>query len=65
MANGHTLRIRDPQWNEIKKHAWKLSTKANEMIQPTDVAAAVLLKHTKEITEEDVKKSMKKIKEMK
>jgi hypothetical protein len=50
----HTLRVRPDRWEKIEKKAWQLSTEAQKVIKPTDVADALLWKGLKDISIEDV-----------
>ena len=57
MANQHTLRVREKRWEAIEKKAWELSTKAQKVIKPTDVADALLYMNIENITLEKIEES--------
>jgi len=58
MANKpHTLAVRAERWEAIEQRAWKLSTKANKIIKPTDIADALLWKGLEDLTIEDIEKA--------
>jgi hypothetical protein len=57
MADGHTVRIRQKRWEKIEKHAWKLSSKAQRIIKPTDIADACLELYADKITIDDIEKA--------
>ena len=59
MADGHTLRVRNGRWEEIEKHAWKLSSKEKKIIKPTDIADACLALYSDKITMDDIQKAKK------
>lgn len=57
MANQHTLRVREKRWEAIEKKAWELSTKAQKVIKPTDVADALLNMNINSVTLDNVEKA--------
>jgi hypothetical protein len=50
----HTIRVRHERWEAIEKKAWQLSSQAQRVIKPTDVADALLFTGIKSITIEDI-----------
>ena len=57
MATQHTLRVRGSRWDKIEKKAWELSTKAQKIIKPTDVADALLAMNIDSVQIEDIEKA--------
>lgn len=53
----HTIRIREKRWEEIEKLAWKLSTKAQKVIKPTDLTDTVIALYSEKVTLEDIEKA--------
>ncbi len=50
MATQHTVRVRGKRWEAIEKKAWELSTKAQKVIKPTDVADTLLYMNLGDVT---------------
>ena len=50
MATQHTVRVRGKRWETIEKKAWELSTKAQKVIKPTDVADTLLYMNLGDVT---------------
>lgn len=55
----HTLAVRAERWEAIEKKAWKLSTAANKLIKPTDIADALLWKGLEDLKMEDIENAKK------
>lgn len=55
----HSVRVRSSRWEKVEKKAWELSTKAQKVIKPTDIADALFFKYIKEITLEDIEAAKK------
>jgi hypothetical protein len=57
--SGHSVRVRKIRWEKVEKKAWELSTKAQKIIKPTDIADALFFKYINEITIEDIENAKK------
>ena len=57
--SGHSVRVRTNRWEKVEKKAWELSTKAQKIIKPTDIADALFFKYVNEITAEDIENAKK------
>ncbi len=57
MATQHTIRVRGKRWEAIEKKAWELSTKAQRVIKPTDVADALLYMNINNVTLDKIEES--------